>query len=394
MQPVDKVEGPAEARHCHNPTSDIPPNCGIVAVVRSKGACVRAILCAAGFGQATREDAKQRLHARAVATVARGHGFAQRLLEHKENFDKTSGDVMFSISSLMRALPISGLEPQEVARLRFCLQQPDHQTWQGDIILMEPPAGRRAPYVNPEAALITLLRHQSMSENDARSQAKARALELRLRVPDTQPARFLDEIDPDSPECIPAMAFADALKQNQIVPAAITEFLEKSIHEAARRPLFRGPDNRANPWSLLDLPELPPSRSMFEFTPEAPWSDLDQWGSPKDWPLENDPFMQWRTAMQPIAQELERALGEPVYRLADLHDELDADAVHRFLILHWCCTHKPESEYVKYLMRASGAENVNLLKAALIDPAHYIHPFKMNAAFFGLETLPYVIHHA
>jgi hypothetical protein len=41
---------------------------------------------------------------------------------------------------------------------------------------------------------------------------------------------------------------------------------------------------------------------------------------------------------------------------------------------------------VRYLLRVSGAKDIEELKAALIDPASYTQPFKMNDAFVGLEA--------
>lgn len=294
---------------------------------------------------------------------------------------------MVNISALMKALPVSGLEPQELATLTGFLDLPEHQRWHGHITLLEPPAGQRVPYINPVAALIILLRHQGMAADEAPARARALVKELRTDMPDVPTARFLDDLKPDSPECLPAATFVEALKREGLISEAVTEFLEKSIGVAASVPMFRGPDNWTSPWSLLDLPEWPPSKAMIEFTPGAPWIDIDRWGTKEDWPSDENPFIQWRKAIYPIAQALGPALGESVYHFADLHNELDDDYVHRFLVLHWCCSHRPEATFVKHLVTISGTRDVDELKAALIDPASYTHPYKMNGAS-GLETLP------
>ncbi|MEX8511157.1 MAG: hypothetical protein AB3X37_10420 [Leptothrix ochracea] len=294
---------------------------------------------------------------------------------------------MVNISALMKALPVSGLEPQELATLTGFLDLPEHQRWQGHITLLEPPSGQRVPYINPVAALIILLRHQGMAADEAPAHARALVKELRADMPDVPTARFLDDLKPDSPECLPAATFVEALKKEGLISEAVAEFLEKSIGVAASVPMFRGPDNWTSPWSLLELPEWPPSTAMIEFTPGAPWIDIDRWGTKEDWPSDENPFIQWRKAISPIAQALGQALGESVYHFADLHNELDDDYVHRFLVLHWCCSHKPDATFVKHLVTISGARDVDELKAALIDPASYTHPYKMNGAS-GLETLP------
>jgi hypothetical protein len=90
--------------------------------------------------------------------------------------------------------------------------------------------------------------------------------------------------------------------------------------------------------------------------------------------------------MRPVAHELEKALGEPVYHFANLHDDADVDMAHRFLVLHWCCSYKPESAYVRYLLKISGAKDVEELKAALIRPASYTQTFKMRPVSRGLKT--------
>jgi len=153
-------------------------------------------------------------------------------------------------------------------------------------------------------------------------------------------------------------------------------FFEQAAEVTARTPMFRGPDNWDAPWSLETLPALPPPKAMIEFVPGPPWDDFEF-----DWKAQDNPFLRWREAMRPVADELEKALGEPVYHFAHLDDH-----VHRFLVLHWCCTHRPESAFVRYLLKISGASDVEEIKAALIDPASYTQPFKMNGTFVGLET--------
>lgn len=154
--------------------------------------------------------------------------------------------------------------------------------------------------------------------------------------------------------------------------------------------MFQGLDNRDDPWSLETLPDPPPPKAMFEFLPApagGPWYFDIEWDRENErWQQGFDPFEKWREAIKPVAAELEKALGEPVCRFADPDCDYDDDDVHRFLVLHWCCTYRPESTYVQYLVRISGARDVEQLKAALIDPASYIHPFEMNDSFDGLEA--------
>ncbi|MCB1615947.1 MAG: hypothetical protein KDI30_08035 [Pseudomonadales bacterium] len=91
--------------------------------------------------------------------------------------------------------------------------------------------------------------------------------------------------------------------------------------------------------------------------------------------------------MRPIADRLEKSLGEPVYYFSVPDCDTDDDNAHRFLVLHWLCTCWPESTYVKFLISSSGAQDMDELKTALINPDNYRHPFKMSDAFFGIEAI-------
>ena len=84
------------------------------------------------------------------------------------------------------------------------------------------------------------------------------------------------------------------------------------------------------------------------------------------------------TTLRPIVERLERALGKNLYYFRDLDEEYGDDYGHRFLVLYCCCLYQPKSAYVQFLLEASGAEDVDALKAALIDPENYRHPFEMN----------------
>ena len=128
---------------------------------------------------------------------------------------------------------------------------------------------------------------------------------------------------------------------------------------------------------------------MIEFVP-GPYWDEEEYDEEGDdfscWLDKRHPFFRWRESMQPIAARLEDALGEEAYYFADLHSEFDRDSVHRFLMLHWCCSYRPQSSFVRYLLAISGAAHVDELKAALTDPASYTHPFEMNDGIGTLET--------
>jgi hypothetical protein len=302
------------------------------------------------------------------------------------------------IQALMHALPVSGLEPQCLASIGGLIEVPKDRRWQETITLLEPPAGQRVPYIDPVAALEKTLRRQGVEKASARNRAIEAVTLMRADLAEDRWVKFFDDLKPESPECLPLPDFVAWLRsmgnlenpqgfeglasEEMLVTPDILDFFEQAAQVAATTPMFRGPDNWNEAWSLENLPALPPPKAMIEFVPGPPWDDCDV-----DWETHDNPFLRWREAMRPVAHKLEKALGEPVYYFKELGDELDDDDVHRFLVLHWCCTHKPESAFVRFLLKVSGAKDVEELKAALIDPANYTHSFKLNGSFVGLEAL-------
>ena len=303
------------------------------------------------------------------------------------------------IQALMRALPVSGLEPQCLASVGGLIEAPKDNRWKETIWLLEPPAGQCVPYIEPVGVLEKILRHQGVALEFAKNQAIKIVARMRNDVADDHWVNFFDRYKSESPECLPLPNFVAWLRSESIrvaqlglkestgaemlVAPDILDFLEQVAEVAATTPMFRGPDSWNEPWSLEDLPKLPPPTAMIEFTPGPPWDDGE---SDKSWEAGDHPFLLWRENMRPIAMELEKRLGEPVYHFAKLDCDIDDDEVHRFLVLHWCCTHKPESAFVRYLLKVSGARDVEELKGALIDPASYSHPFKMHWSYLGLEV--------
>ena len=313
------------------------------------------------------------------------------------------------IQALMRALPVSTLEPNTVAYLGgFSKSLKNDATVRESIRLLEPPASERVPYIDPVAALATLLRYHGLSTEEAKREALHALDRMKHEVAAEIWVNFFDDFIPESPDCLPVAVFVSWLRNAQSLPNAlvqspplnahklnlpvavetpiapdIVDFLEKAAEVVPQVTRFRGPDNWKAPWSWQDLPALPPPKAMMEFVPGPPWSNWE-WG---DWEAGDNPFLQWREAMRPVAQVLETALGEPVYYFKRLGDDIDDDAIHRFLVLHWCCTRKPDSAFVRYLLRVSGARDVEALKAALVDPANYTQPFKMYDAFTCIESI-------
>ena len=319
---------------------------------------------------------------------------------------------MVNIDSLINVLPISTLEPAWVASICDLVDVPEDQRWQHVLHFLEPPAGARVPYIDPVKAIETLLR----GEGVAAEIAQATARESFARMPNSGAALerlvVYDSFEPETPECLPVPVFVEWLREEwplicrQTLDVILTanpdaaasqqpkfnspdvaDFFERAVDVVTHAPILRGTDNWEHPYSLTDKPALPPAKAMIEFVPGAPWFDFDWSQDNQPSPGEDADFLLWRESIRPVAEALEQRLGEPVYRFGIFEDELDDDCAHRFLVLHWCCTHKPESGFVQYLVKVSGARDVDELKAALIDPANYHHPFEMNYAFFGIDPI-------
>ena len=290
---------------------------------------------------------------------------------------------MINIQALLRSQPISGLESKELAIIKGFATKTSVEWFDPCIRFLEPPAGQHVPFVNPVETMEILFRHQGAEKSEATNKAVIEYAELRLRLDIHQRVRFYDLFDSELPECIPITLLLAYLQEKQLIITDIIDYLTRAVDAATYAPIFRGADNYDEPWSLTELPELPTAKSMIEFVPGAPWHEpMDE-----NVYIVDALFAQWCEEMRNIAACLEKSLGESVYYFCDPNSDHDDDNIHRFLVLHWCCTFQPESPYVKFLIEVSGARDVEELKAALIDPKSYFHPYKMNDAFFGMEAL-------
>lgn len=304
---------------------------------------------------------------------------------------------MVNIDAIMKVLPVSSLEPDFVASIGGLIDVPCDRDWQERIWLLEPPTGQRVPYIEPVEALDKLLRGQGIASDIAKSLVREVLACMKIDIAEDRWGNIFDTYESESPECLPISEFVAWLRnelqrvnqfvaslqfdrqgikeqagEDMLIPTDILDFFEQAAEVVTSTPMFRGPDNWNEPWSLKNLPMLPPPKAMIEFVHGPPWNDFEF-----DWETQDNQFLQWREAIRPVALELEKALGEPVYYFKALGVELDDDNLHRFLVLNWCCTYKPKSAFVRYLLKISGASDVEDLKSALIDPVNYTHPFKM-----------------
>lgn len=292
---------------------------------------------------------------------------------------------MVKSNSLLRALPVSALEPDVVARLSVWNREDGERAPQSSIALLEPPCGQREAYLDPVEAIEVLRKSLALQVDAAEALA-----DLRRHISPSRWVQYLDRLSPEAPGCIRVGDFVEVLRDARHLATSTIHFLETAAADAASKPMFEGPDNPGNPWSLESLPDQTPPKAMMEFLPGAaggPWYFDIEWDWERgDWRQGFNPFAQWRDAIKPRAESLENAIGSPVYRFAGPGSDCEDDHVHRFLVLHWCCTYRPQSSYVQYLVRTSGARHVDELKGALLDPEFYGHDFEINDTFCGLEV--------
>ncbi|QEI06146.1 hypothetical protein FXN63_10085 [Pigmentiphaga aceris] len=289
---------------------------------------------------------------------------------------------MLDMTALLRTQPVSGLSPQLMGIIDgFAHGIADWLPYEpSSIWLLEPPAGQREVFMDPVRTLSVLYRHLGQSAETASTRARADSQTLYAELPASDKTRFYDNMEPNSPLCVPASALLNFLNRTGAVPAALMSFMGTTINAIPASVRFTGLDDHGVPWTLNSLPALPPPTAMIEFVPAPAWEyqgDLE---------ANTRQFNAWRNRMRTIAARLEQSLGEAVYRFAKPSIDTDDDNVHRFLLLHWLCSLLPQSDYVRFLVDASGAATVDALKRALIDPASYAHPFKMHDAFFGVNA--------
>ena len=279
---------------------------------------------------------------------------------------------MLDLSNLFAVLPISDIDQNTIACIEGLTKEIPARFPFWDIHLLEPPAGQRVPYVDPKRAMTTLFLHQGQSQETAEARATAEYAALRPQLRLVERVRFFDPCGDDTPECVPLPRLLEHLQDRRLISDHLAAFLNAVLDAVATAAIFGNPEQPDQPWSLATRPERPPAKAMIQFLPGRPGRcDMDT-------PEGIASFMEWHRHLRPIVERLESALGQSVYAFRDFDDEHDDDYGHRFLVLYCCCLYQPESDYVKFLMEACGTEDVEALKAALIDPANYRHPFEMN----------------
>src|SRR5690349_15626185 len=111
---------------------------------------------------------------------------------------------MISISALTKVLPVSGLRPKPLAHIGVLVPKQLGEEYERSIELLEPPAGRCVPYVDPVAAMTVLFLHEGLTNDSAIAKAQSEYAKLRPRLELIERVRFYDFLDSESPEHISA----------------------------------------------------------------------------------------------------------------------------------------------------------------------------------------------
>ncbi|MBK1620347.1 hypothetical protein CKO42_18260 [Lamprobacter modestohalophilus] len=279
---------------------------------------------------------------------------------------------MLDLSGLQQYLPVSHLDSETIGWIDGLADKSPHYWVPSQITLLEPPAAQAAPYVDPLTAMIVLFRAQGETFEAASARAEAEYAALRPSLPLIERVRFFGICDPDTPECMPLPRLLEHLQHRRLISEPLSAFLARVLDALACAALFRNPERPDAPWTLATRPDQPPAKAMISFIPGPPWRcDMDT-------PEGMAAFAEWHQHLRPIVGRLEQTLGKTLYEFRDFDDEFADDYGHRFLELYCCCRSHPEAAFVQFLLEASGAEDLGTLKAALIDPENYRHPFEMN----------------
>lgn len=295
---------------------------------------------------------------------------------------------MLDLSNLLRFLPVSHLEPETIGWISGLTEEVPGRWQLPDIALLEPPVGQAVPYVDPVRTMTSIFRAQGDVPEEAAPRARAEYAALRPHLELIERVRFLPFCDPNSPEYVPFPRLFESLESRRLIRQPLTDFLTRVGDATDSAALFLNPEQPETRWTLASLPDQPPAKAMIEFIPGPPWRcDLDT-------PEGMAAFADWHRHLRPIVERLEQALGQTVYAFHDLDDDYGDDYGHRFLVLYCCCRSYPESSYVRFLVEASGAGDVETLKAALIAPENYRQPFEMNyTSCDDFGTLPLRFHY-
>lgn len=196
------------------------------------------------------------------------------------------------------------------------------------------------------------------------------------------------------PEYVSLSVWLDMVEKKGLVSDKVFAFLKHACEETMSAPMFQRGDFEAEVLRLSELPDLPPPQAMVEFFVGLQADLIYQViaiteSNARDVEDERERMLaEWRKYIRPIAEDLERQLGEPLYHFANPDCGHDDDNCHRFLALHCWCFLLPDSSMIRYLLEVTGIHSVEEFKAALIDPVNYTHPWKMSNAFFGIEACP------
>lgn len=293
------------------------------------------------------------------------------------------------VEAIIKALPVTGIESQWLARLSGFLPEAATDCQEVEITFLGPPAGQHVPFIDPVKAMTILFNADGMTYEDASTRAITEFTALRTGLSVLDRPRLYDGTQARNiPECVSMPRFVAFLKSRSLASQKLIDFIEHACDETCTTKVFHARDYENDTWRLDELPDMPLPKTMIEFfvgtRSEIAWDIAPE--GPVDGQLP-PALLAWRESMMPVAKRLEQILGEEIFYFQDLDDDRDDDWCHRFFVLHCWCSLLPESDYVQYLLEVTGMPDVESLKTALLAPESFqLHPFKFECEFVGTEA--------
>lgn len=288
--------------------------------------------------------------------------------------------MVFSIEKLNKVLPIIDLGTDEPATIYGF--SPREYSWGGaySFYLKVPPAGWREMFIEPVEALTQMLEYKGLECDQAENYAKFCCSGFESFLPATTCVRFYEWYGQETFPHIPVSVFTQWLRENHLMDESICDYLDKCNQLATTSVAYRGYDERTEKRTIANFPDFPPPEALYVHARLHPLEGH----------LHIDYYLNWREEIRDAVKKIEKFSEASVYLFGDPEDPINADGIHRYLFLHMLCSLIPDHPYVKFILRASGAVDLEDLKKQLINPEIYQHPLSPNDGFAAINTDDYM----
>lgn len=277
-------------------------------------------------------------------------------------------------------LPATGLRSDTVA-----VVEGDHGA---TVDLLLPPAGWRRPAVVLQDAILFALLEAGHCGNDDTRRAAADA--ARHIINGLAPSRRPLLLDLrgylcQAPACVSVEDAKEAIASVVGLKARrSTAWLLACAEEAAAKPLVSARGQMDGARSIRDLPGTPPPWAYSEFWPgldgllESEWPHIPNPTCPQY--MIDSGYRDWLLQRRPEVEALGRSVGRPVFYYPENFEDVyatDDPEGHRLLALDYLCHAAPSSQFVRFLVEATGAPSLAALRHGLRSPSAYKAYFRL-----------------